>query len=129
MDVVASIQNAITIAGKLRELSKKIEDADFKILLADMSSELADAKLEVANLKTELAEAKTELQNYKDRLASREQAKPRIDSGAYMFEGDASHYCTACFDTKNSRVRLTQLQAPFNTFGKWECPSCHAILN
>jgi hypothetical protein len=83
----------------------------------------------VANLKTELAEAKTELQQNKDKLANRERAKPKVDSGAYMFEGDASHYCTACFDTKNSQVRLTQLQAQFNTFGRWECPSCHAILN
>ena len=129
MDIVASIQNAITIAGKLRELSKKIEDADFKMLRADISAELADAKLEVANLKTELAQAKTELQKHKDRLASREQERPKVESGAYVFDGNASHYCTACFDTKHSKVRLTELQSPFNTFGKWECPSCHAILN
>ncbi len=52
MDVVATLQNAIEIAGKLRTLSKKVEDADFKMLLADLSNELADAKLAVANLKS-----------------------------------------------------------------------------
>lgn len=98
------------------------------MLLADLSSDLADANLEVANLKTELAAAKTGLQQHKDRLASHVAAKPSVDSRAYMFEGDVSHYCTACFDTKNARVCLTRLQAPFDDFGKCKCPSCHAIL-
>jgi len=129
MDIVTSIQSAITIVGKLREFSKRVEDAEFKMLLADLSLELADAKLEVADLKTELAAAKTEIQKHKVEIANREGTKPSIDAGAYIFEGDSSHYCTACFDTKNSRVRLTQLQPPFDTFGKWECPSCHAILS
>ena len=63
MDIVATIQNSIEIAGKLRALAKKIEDADFKMLVADLSNELAEAKLEVANLKGELAEARTKLLN------------------------------------------------------------------
>jgi len=61
MDLVAAIQHSIDIAGKLRALTKKIEDADFTMLVADLSNGLADAKLEVANLKGELAEAKTNL--------------------------------------------------------------------
>ena len=59
MDVIAALQNSIEIAGKLRALSKKVEDADFKMLVADLFNELADAKLDAANLKTELANART----------------------------------------------------------------------
>ena len=60
MDVIAALQNSIEIAGKLRALSKKVEDADFKMLVADLFSQLADAKLDAANLKTELADARTQ---------------------------------------------------------------------
>lgn len=60
-DVVAAIQSAIEIAGRLRSLSKKIEDAEFKMLLAELSESLADTKLEVADLKMQLASAKEEI--------------------------------------------------------------------
>ena len=70
MDIVAAIQNSIEIVGKLRALAKKVQDADFKMLVADLSNELADAKLEVATLKAELAEAKAGLMKDTDyRLA------------------------------------------------------------
>jgi len=45
MDVIAGIQTALDITGKLRELSKKIQDADFSMLLADLTMQLADTKL------------------------------------------------------------------------------------
>lgn len=74
MDVFAAIQSAIEIAGKLRDLSKKVEDADFKMLLVDLSDKLADAKLEVATLKADLAEAKmsllTDLQGQLEKLST-----------------------------------------------------------
>ena len=55
LEAVQALQSSIEIVGRLRSLSKKIEDAEFKMLLADLSSGLGDAKLEVANLKVELA--------------------------------------------------------------------------
>jgi len=69
MDVIAALQNSIEIAGKLRALSKKVEDADFKMLVADLLNKLADAKLDAANLKTELADARTQaLRQLQDQL-------------------------------------------------------------
>ena len=56
VDIVAAIQTSIEVVKKLRELSTKVDNAEFKMLLADLSSELGDAKLEAANLKVELAE-------------------------------------------------------------------------
>jgi len=89
MDLVATIQNSIEIASKLRALSKKVEDADFKMLVADLSNELADAKLEVANLKGALAEAKTksllDLQEQIDRL-NRENASLRTQLDTKQYE-------------------------------------------
>lgn len=71
MDVIAGIQAALDIAGKLRELSKKVQDADFSILLADLTMQLADTKLEVASLKTELAKEKEEKEALAKRLSNK----------------------------------------------------------
>lgn len=128
-DVVMAIQSAIEIVGKLRALSKKLEDAEFKMLLADLSGELADAKLEVANLKMELAKTKEKLQEKGELLHRKENEKPTLCDGAYQFPGDSGFFCTACYDTKRLKVRVTALSGPFTDFGKWECPSCKAILS
>lgn len=127
-DVIAAIQNAIDIVGKLRALAKKVEDAEFKMLLADLSGDLADAKLEVANLKIELAKAKEEAQRQAALLAQRTLAAPTVTEGAYKFEGEDGLFCTACFDTKQQKVRVTPLTGAFKTFGKWRCPSCRTTL-
>lgn len=127
-DVVMAIQSAIEIVGRLRILSKKIEDAEFKMLLADLSGELADAKLEVANLKIELAKTKEQLQEKSELLDRKATEKPTLCEGAYQFADDPGFFCTACYDIKKQRVRVTALSGVFSDIGKWQCPSCQAVL-
>lgn len=55
MDVMALLHQALEASSKLREMAKKIENAEFKIVLADLHSSLADAKLESGELKMKLA--------------------------------------------------------------------------
>jgi hypothetical protein len=128
LDVIASIQNAIEIAGKLHALSKKIENADFKMLLADLSSDLADAKLEAANLKITLAASLEENESLKKSLNQKSTQAPIFTEGAYAFEGEDGLFCTACFDTAQKKVRVAPLSGAFRTFGKWRCPACKASL-
>jgi cell division protein FtsB len=128
VDVVATLQHAIEIAGKLRQLSKKVEDAEFKMLLADLSGDLADAKLELANLKVELATLTTENADLRKKLSAKVEGKPRLDKGAYVFEGEEGYFCTACLDVRNQRVRVTELPPSFKRLGTWQCPSCQAVL-
>ncbi len=124
MDVVANLSNAIEIAKKLRELSKKIEEADFRMLLADLTDQLGDAKLQAANLKIELAEALGKISELERRAAQVASAEPQVHDGAYVF-GDASrHYCTGCYDARGQKSLLNELKAPWNSFGKWQCPVC-----
>lgn len=60
MDIITTISTSITLAKRLRDISKNIEDAEFRNLLADLSSELADLKLEAASLKERIAELQEE---------------------------------------------------------------------
>ena len=126
VDIVASVQNAVEILGKLRSLSKKIENAEISMLLADLSNELADAKLEAAELKTQLVKEKEEKEQLQAQLTVRSAGKPTIHEGVYKFDGEDGLFCTACFDTQEKKVRVTALTGPFTTFGKWSCLSCKA---
>ncbi|OJS98018.1 MULTISPECIES: hypothetical protein [Marinobacter] len=60
-DLVTTVSTAISLATRLREISKNIEDAEFKNLLADLNLELADAKMKMADLISENAEMKEKL--------------------------------------------------------------------
>ena len=124
MDVVASIQGAIEIVGKLRALSKTVENADFKMLLADLSGELADAKLSVAELKIQLAAALDVNRNLTEQIERRTVETPIITDGVYTFAGREGHFCTACYDSKNQLALLALLPDKFRVFGKWRCPVC-----
>ncbi|MBM4857777.1 hypothetical protein HYO44_10150 [Vibrio parahaemolyticus] len=60
-DILSSISTALSLTSRLREISKSIEDAEFKNLLADLSLELADAKLKIADLTSENAELRAQI--------------------------------------------------------------------
>lgn len=60
-DLISSVSTAISLASRLREISKNIEDAEFKNLVADLSLELADAKMKLATLVSENAEMKEKI--------------------------------------------------------------------
>jgi predicted RNA-binding Zn-ribbon protein involved in translation (DUF1610 family) len=60
-DIISTVSTAITLATRLREISKNIGDAEFKNILADLSLELADAKLKVAELIAENAGLKEKI--------------------------------------------------------------------
>lgn len=126
IEAVQAIQSAIDIVGKLRDLSKKVGDAHFKMLLADLTSDLAEAKLNAANLKTELAMLRDENSELRARLSCRDGGEPTVVDDVYRFEGDDSSYCTACYDVHRRKVRLKRMVGDWAAFGTWECPSCKA---
>lgn len=57
-DLITTVSTAISLATRLREIGKNIEDAEFKNLLADLSLELAEVKLKMADLISENAQLK-----------------------------------------------------------------------
>ena len=60
-DIVSTISTALSIASRLKEVSEKVRDAEFRNLVADLSIELAEVKLKVANLLEENAKLKGQL--------------------------------------------------------------------
>lgn len=126
VDVVASVQSAIETLGRLRALAKKIEDAEFSMLLADLSGELADAKLEVADLKTKLAVATEKYEKLEKQISATTDDAPKLHEGVYQFDGVEGLFCTACFDSLGKKVRVNQMPGTFKDIARWRCPACKA---
>lgn len=126
MDVLALIQQALDASNKLKELSKKIENAEFKMFLADLHSALADAKLESVELKLKLATAQELALSLQRQLDQRDQGKPTLKEGCYSFEGSEGLFCTACWDSNEKKVLLASIPATFSFSGKYRCVVCNA---
>ncbi|MCH8493941.1 MAG: hypothetical protein LAT53_11975 [Idiomarina sp.] len=60
-DILTTVSTAISLASRLREIGKNVEDAEFKNLLADLTIELAEAKLKIADLVSDNAALKEKL--------------------------------------------------------------------
>jgi regulator of replication initiation timing len=59
--LLSSITTAITIAKRLRDVSDKIKDADFKNLLAELTLNLADIKMQLAEVLEENTQLKAKV--------------------------------------------------------------------
>ena len=122
MDVIAAINNSISIVSRLREISKNASEAEFRNLLADLSNELADAKIQIASLKEQIAALVEDNHALKNAKIEKKD-KPAIQWGCYKFEGDERLYCTACYDTKGHKNLTTRLDSEYR-----KCPVCKAIF-
>lgn len=128
LDAIAAIQAAMEATQKLRQLNKKINDVEMKMLLADLNDNLADAKLEMVELKNQLSTALLKNQELQSQVDMKQGGQPSYSDSAYVFEGDDGKYCTACWDTKTQKVRLAELGSQFRFAGKYRCPSCKATM-
>ncbi|MEH6565738.1 MAG: hypothetical protein V7756_10485 [Halopseudomonas sp.] len=123
MDLVSGVSTSITLAKRLREISKNIADAEFKNVLADLSSELADLKLEAAAMKEQLAALQEENALLKQVSAPSDEKPSGTKWGCYQFESEEGLFCTACWDSKRKKSRTTRVNARFRV-----CPVCKATL-
>ena len=55
MDVISSVNSAIKLVLRLREVAKNVNEAEIRSLIADLANELSDVKLALAKQKEHLA--------------------------------------------------------------------------
>lgn len=122
MDIISPINNSIQLLSRLREVSKNIQQAELRNLMADLSLELADAKLAAASLKEQVASLMEENQSLK---RHKEPEKlPNIKYGCYYFNGDQSRlYCTACYDSKGLKSLTNRATSRYR-----RCNVCGATI-
>lgn len=123
MDIISSLSHSLTLLSRLREISKNINEAEIKNIIADLSTELADVKLNAVNLKEEIVKLKEENRQLKAQISVKESKKPKRKWGCYTFENEEGLFCTACYDTKGLKIQTTRINSKFR-----ECPVCKARL-
>lgn len=123
MDIITSVSTSISLTKRLREISKNIENAEFKNLLADLSGELAELKLEAANLKQRIATLEEENDLLKRTSSPAEEKPSGRKWGCYQFDGDDGLYCPACWDSRRKKSSTTRVNTRFR-----HCPVCNAPI-
>ena len=122
-EAIAAVSSAIGIAKRLKEISKTLENADCKNLLADLSLDLADVKLKLADFMEENVTLRAELAELKNQEA---EGPPQLKGGVYFKENGDGPFCTACFDKGGKFIRIKREQEGWHEFGTHMCPVCKA---
>lgn len=115
----AALNAALESVKRLRDISKKVKNAEIMAIIAELTDQLSDAKFELASLKEKNLALQEEIQQLK--LArSDEKEKPTTKWGVYQFNGEGA-FCTACFDVRGKKIRLTRTSPK-----TLKCPECKA---
>ena len=58
---LTAVSTALTIAKQLRDIDRSVDEATFKMAIADLTEALADAKVAIAEAKSENSELRSDL--------------------------------------------------------------------
>ncbi|MEN5069625.1 hypothetical protein [Stenotrophomonas sp. TWI1183] len=120
------LSEAISLAGRLRDINNTIGNAEFSGLLAELQLELAEAKVRIADLVVEGSELRARIAILEGAVAAVDQMT--FDGTVYRKDGDESGYCPACWDASKLQIRLTALQGRFARLAKFTCPHCKSAV-
>lgn len=119
IEYFAALNASIDLAKRLKEISKNIENAEFKNLVADLYNELGDAKMAMAELKEKNAELMEENQALKTAKPENKQIPKVAGDGIYEFDDEEGYFCSGCFDSRGQKARLSLF------FGHvYQCTQC-----
>jgi len=129
MDVVsisaalAGIKSATEIAKVIKDSGTSLEQAEFKLQLADLISALADAKIEIANIREAISEKEAQINELNQKLELKENI---VWKKPYYFvvkdDKQDGPYCQKCYDSKQLLIRLQGEE------GWWKCHECKSTV-
>lgn len=116
-DIISTTSSAIQLIGRLRQVSKNIENAEFANALADLNMEMATVKIQAANLLEENDKLRR-------RLEQQHSAELTFKGFAYYAANGEGPFCPGCYDNNRKKVRLAKEAKAFHVFGSHNCPVC-----
>lgn len=123
---LTSIKTATDVARLIKDGEKQLDQAEFKLKLADLIGNLADARIEIASITELLAAKDAEIRSLqaqlelKDNLIWEEPFYWRITDG----QRDGP-FCQQCFDASNKLIRC--INKGYQQ-GVWNCHTCKSIV-
>lgn len=121
-EILSIIATTMQMVSRLRDINKNIENAEFSNALADLS-------LELAKLKAELANVIDENTNLKAQLAIPQLHRQPLEfkCGAYYQADGDGPFCSGCYDSRGTIIRLTKAPSEFKDMASHFCPVCNAV--
>lgn len=118
--VLSSIKAASEIAKIVRESGLTLEQAEYKLKLAELVEKLADAKIEIASVQDIIDEKDQRIR----KLEQDAEIKGRLtyESPYYWLQNEGHRdgpFCQQCYDSEKKLMRLTG-----NGSGYWACKTC-----
>ncbi len=126
MDITSAVQaiaTAIGIAKDLREIDRSVDEASFKLKLADLTESLADAKVSLVEAQSALQEKEQEILRLKRSFEFR---GTTVSKRGFSYEdrGDGtpqgSPFCPRCEAKDGFFILLNQCGGAFDL----QCPEC-----
>jgi hypothetical protein len=124
MIALTGLSHAIGLTKQLYDIGKSIDEATFKLRVAEIQNSLADSKLALSDLRDQIHEKDRVIRELRESFAFREQM---IEHQGYRYEAQAGKpvglpFCPICASSGNI-VRLTR---PGNNSYESKCPKCKA---
>ncbi|MGK4305124.1 hypothetical protein ACSMFS_21340 [Shewanella xiamenensis] len=123
---LTSIKTATDVAKLIKDGAKQLDQAEFRLKLADLLGNLADAKIEIVNITELLAAKDAEIRSLqaqlelKDNLIWEEPFYWKITDG----QRDGP-FCQQCFDASNKLIRC--INKGYQK-GVWHCHTCKSVV-
>lgn len=123
---LTSIKTATDVARLIKDGEKQLDQAEFKLKLADLIGNLADARIEIASITELLAAKDAEIRSLqaqlelKDNLIWEEPFYWKIKD-----EQRDGPFCQQCFDASNKLIRC--INKGYQQ-GVWNCHTCKSVV-
>jgi len=132
MTGLSAISETLKISKKLRAVDKKIDEAEWKLRLADVIDGLLEAKEALQNAKERERELLHKIEEMGDKLNKKGKFE---DEDGLLYEVDkkgvrfGKPYCNLCFvrDDKLYRLRYTPAEAEYSA--NYRCENCNNWVN
>ena len=125
VETLTAISTGLKIAKDLREIGKSIDEATFKLKIAELTEALADAKAELVAVQEELSAKDAEISRLKEAAKFRAEETVTKDGLLYQREADNTvamyPFCPRCQAKEGLFIRLM----PRSNLHQVDCPNCH----
>ncbi|MBP0019102.1 MAG: hypothetical protein J7647_16320 [Cyanobacteria bacterium SBLK] len=127
---IRSISGALDLSKRLVEVTQKGENVEVVNMAIDIKVELAEAKSILANLTIENAELKLENFELRQKLQELENQQSEtliFKDGLYYTESEDVPFCVGCYDNNKKVIRVNPMSPMMAQIGKYECPVCKTV--
>lgn len=124
--VLSSIKSASDIARLVRESGTTLEQAEYKLKLAELVEKLADAKLEIVAIQDVIDERDKKIKALEQAALVR--GKILFKAPSYWLNDGTTEdgpFCQQCYDSTDKLIRLTGTTGEHR--GRWACRTCKSI--